>query len=183
MKTMILKISALLLLVAFMGPGCKKEKIEYDDESIGISTLPDISIYKTDGDYFNNISVEVLSSGQLNAIPDYTLASPTIKVDANGAITPTFRWHLKNGYIVEKGSYVNKVFTTITFREYVDYNTKNQVAGWPDNLIEPRIIDKNPFVEYYYYDGVNKAEKIYTLGEINKMIENGTLESVFTKLK
>ena len=138
---------------------------------------------KTVGDYFNNISVEILSSGQLNAIPDYTLASPSIKIGANGAITPNYRWRLKSGYIIDQGSNTNKVFTSITFQEYVEYNEKNQVAGWPSNLIEPRIIDKNPFMEFYYYDGLNKAEKLYTLGEINKMIEDGTLETVFKKLK
>ncbi len=182
LKTMILKISALLLLVASMSPGCKKEKIEYDDESIGISTLPNISIYKTNSDYFYNIPLVNLN-GQVSGIPTYTANDPSLKINSEGKLSSNFRWRLKDGYIIDEESYINRVFTDITFEEYIDYNTANKVTSWPITLIESRIIDKNPFVEYYYYDGVNKAEKIYTLGEINKMIENGTLESVFKKLK
>jgi hypothetical protein len=183
MKKNLLKISIIFLLLSLIGAGCEKEKIDYADESIKVSSLPGISIYKTRGDYFNLISLQLTSSGQLNEIPDYILSDPRIKVDDNERISPNMRWRLKSGYIVDKESNVNRIYTNIDFQEYVDYNTANKVACWPNNLIEPRIIDKNPFTEFYHYDGLNQPEKNFTLGEINTMIEEGTLETVFTKFK
>jgi len=182
MKTIILKISALILLIALIGAGCEKDKIEYDDESIEISTLPNISIYKTNNDYFYNIAL-VNSNGQLTAIPAFITNDPLLKIDSDGKLSSNFRWRLKGGYVIDKESYINRVFTDVTFQEYVEYNTENKITSWPTTRIEPRIVDKDPFLEYYYYDGINKAEKIYTLGELNKMIEEGTLETVFKKLK
>jgi hypothetical protein len=183
MKTTLLKISIIFLLLSLMGAGCKKDEIQYADESLEISGEPGFSIYKTNGDYFNFVSVIVVSDEHLAAVPGYTLNDPSIKVDANGKVSPNFRWRLKNGYIIAKGTDVNSVFTNITFQEYVDYNTAHGVACWPDNLIRAKIIDRSPFTEFYHHDGWNKPSKTYTLGEINKMIEAGTLETTFEKLK
>jgi hypothetical protein len=183
MKTNLLKIFTAFLFMSLLGTGCEKDEIQYADEGIEVSSSPNISVYRTKSDYFNLISLQLLPTGQLNAIPSYTKDDSRIKVDANGKISPNTRWRLKSGYIVDKESYINRVYTNITFQEYVDYNTKNKVAGWPDDLIEPRIIDKDPFIEYYILDGLNKEVKTYTLRDINEMIENGTLETVFTKLK
>jgi hypothetical protein len=183
MKPKIVKLSAVFLFLLFIGAGCQKDEIEYADESIEISTLPGISIYKTNANYFNNISVQITSEGQLNAIPAYILNDPRVSVDKKGNISANFRWRLKSEYIVDKEVYLNEVFTNISIQEYVDWNTQHGVACWPNNLIEPRIIDKDPFTEFYHLGGLNKSPEIFTLGEINDMIENGTLETVFAKLK
>ena len=184
MENPILKITSIsLLLFLLVGAGCKKDEIEYADENIEISSYPGFSIYKTNNDYFNFVSLQVLSDGRLNAIPGYTLNDSRIKVDERGKITPNFRWRLKNGYILDTDTGLNEVFTDITLQEYVDYNTAHGVACMPDDLIRPRIIDQNPFTEFYSLGGLNKPPKTYTIGEINEMIESGTLETIFTKKK
>ena len=183
MKHKILKFSTVILLFAFIGASCKKDEIEISDESIIIDNQPGISIYKIKGDYFNFISLQLLPDGRLNAIPDYTINSSRIIVSGDGKIKINTRWLLKNGFIVDKESSLRDVFTDITFQEYVDYNTANNTGGWPNELIKPRVIDENPYVEYYHLNGLNKREKKFTLGELNKMIEEGTLETVFEKLK
>jgi hypothetical protein len=183
MKPKILKLSTVVLLLLFIGASCQKDEIEYADESIEISSEPGISIYRTNADYFNNISVQITSEGELNAIPAYILSDPRIKVDKDGNVSVNFRWRLKSGYIVDKEASLNKVFTDISVQEYVEWNTSHDVGGWPDNLIEPRIIDDNPFTEFYFYDGLRKTTRTFSLGELNELIENGDLETVFTKLK
>jgi hypothetical protein len=183
MKITILKISVFVLLLSLMGAGCKKDEIQYADESIEISGEPGFSIYKTNGDYFNFVSVIVVSDEHLAAVPGYTLNDPSIKVDTNGKVSPNFRWRLKNGYIIAKGTDVNSVFTNITIQEYVDYNTAHGTGCWPDSLIRPRIIDRSPFTEFYHHDGLNKPSKTYMLGEINHLIESDSIETICTKLK
>lgn len=183
MKTTIFKTSALILLIALMSAGCKKDEIQYANESIEVSGEPGFNIYKTNSDYFNFISVIVVSDDHLAAVPGYTLNDPSIKVDANGKVSPNFRWRLKNGYIIDFGTDVNSVFTNITFQEYVDYNTAHGVGCMPDNLIRAKIMDRNPFTEYYHHDGLNKPSKTYTLGEINHLIEAGSIETICTRLK
>ncbi len=184
MKQKILKLSTVVLLLMFIGAGCQKDEIEYADEDMVVDNEPGIDIFKLKGDYINYIGLQLLPDGRLNAIPAFILGDPRIKVSDNGKIEQNFRWRLKSGYIVSKNdNYNNFVFTDITIQEYVDYNTKNGVGCWPDELIKSRIIDKNPFSEFYYLDGFNKTERTFTLGELNKMIEDGTLETVFTKLK
>ena len=173
----------MVLLLLVIGASCQKDEMEYADESIEISSMPGISIYRTNDNYFDNISVQITAEGKMNKIPAYTLNNPRIIVNKNGTVQVNFRWRLKSGYIVDREAYLNDAFTDIKVQEYVDWNTSHAVSSWPNDLIEPRIIDKDPFTEFYFHDGLNKTPKTFTLGEINDLIENGTLETVFTKLK
>ena len=176
MKSKIFKLYSVVLLFLFLGASCQREEMEYADENIEITFEHDISIYKTRGDYYNYVYVQITEEGKLNAVPSYTLSDPRISIDDKGNAEQNFRWRLKSEYILDK------VFTDITIREYVEYNSAHKIAVWPDSLILPRIIDRDPFIEYYHSDGTRLPEAI-TIGEINDMIENGTLETVFTKLK
>lgn len=121
--------------------------------------------------------------GELNGIPSYHIGDSRVQVDENGIARLKGRYHLKNGYILDKNVSPKEIFTNITIQEYVNYNTKNGVIHWPNSLLWDRIIDMDPFTEYYYFGGLDKPERIFTLGEINELIENGTLETVFIKLK
>lgn len=183
MNFKILKLSAVFLLLLFTGASCQKDEIEYADESVVVDNQPGISIYKTSEDYFNYVSIKLTLEGQPNAIPSYHIGDPRITVNKNGSIKPNFRWRLKSGFIVDKETYMDEIFTNITIQEYVNYNTENGVAGWPDELILPRIIDKKPFTEFYFSGVLNGPVIEFTLGEINEMIENGTIEQRFTRLK
>lgn len=177
------KVITVVMFCLFIGTSCQKDKIEFADENIEISSIPSIAIYKTKNDYFENIRVLVLEDGRVNAIPCLTLNDSRIRVDKKGNIKVNNRWRLRNGYIVDKESSINHVFTDITYQEYVDWNTSNGVNHWPGSSIAPRIIDSDPFIEYYLYYGIGKPDRIFTLGEIYEMIEDGTFKTVFTQLK
>ena len=201
MKHKILKFSTVILLFAFTGASCHKDEIEYADENIvftvgGCYPCPGLCVYKTKGDYFNYISFQLLDDGRLNAKPAYTLKDvgspvegnlpigPRLKRDKKGKIVSNSRWRLKGGYILDlEASLKHGVFTDITFQEFVDYTEKHNTGSWPDELLKPRIIDKEPFKEFYYLSRNGLPAIDLTVGEINKMIEEGTLETVFKKLK
>ncbi len=182
MKPKIIKLTAIFLLLLFIGAGCKKNEIEIADESIVVDNHPGVEVYKTNGNYFNYITVSINETGQISRQPDYTLNDPRIKMDKKGRVTYNSRWLLKSGYIVDMEAHHNDAYTNITFQEYVDYNTKNGVV-MPSELILPRIIEKDPYIKFYHMGCLNCKLKEFTLGEINQMIENGTLEEHFEKIK
>lgn len=162
---------------------CNKDELDYADESIVVDNVPAVSIYKTNGDYFNYIYVGIDSIENITMYPAYNSSDPRISIDSHGSVTYNQRWKLKSGYTVCKEMrFDDMAFTNITFHELIEYTDKNG-SSVPVSWFKSRIIDKNPFIEYYWLGGLNHQTQEFTLGQINKMIENGTLETVFTKIK
>lgn len=182
MKTTIIKLGAFIMLFALMEAGCKKDEIEYADENIELSSFPAISIYKTNKDYRDKLYIGLDSEGNISQTPLFGNDPNVVKKNSNGDYVLLKRYLLKSGYICED-IYIDVAFTDITITEMVLSCEKNDTKYWSTERYKSRIIDKDPFSEFYYLEGINKPEKKFTLREINKMIESGTLETVFTKLK
>lgn len=184
MKSKIFKLYPVVLLFLFMGASCQNDDIEYADESIVVYNNPGFHVYKTKANYFDKVWVEVTSDGKLNKvlIIDEKNIHLNYIEDKNKELQPTYRHLLKSGYIVGDASRKAQ-YTDITFTEYYDYNKENKVNSWPDELIWPRIVDEDPYEELYWMGCLNCKMQKFTLGEINDIIENGTLETTFTKIK
>lgn len=182
MKPKILKLGTIVLLLLFAGAGCQKDVINYDDESITVSNNPGVFVYKTKDSYMDKVWVQITPEGELNQILALDRKDTNIEIDKDDNVIPLYRHLLKSGYVVGD-AHKWAAYTDITFKEYLSYNEKNGTGSWPEELIWPRIIDRNPYVELYWWGCLNCKTEKYTLGEINTMIENGTLETVFTKLK
>lgn len=184
MKSIIFRLCPAVLLFLFLGASCQKDDFEYADESIEVySSSPGIAIYKTRGDYFNLVDLKVDSSNNITMVRAYITGDPRVLIDKNGIMTFSNRWRLKSGYIVATEVWLKYSFTNITLKEYVDYTTKHNSGAWTSEMLLPRIIDRDPFLTYYHLSGINQGEKKFTLGELNDMIEKGTIEEQFTKLK
>jgi len=181
MKLKLLQIVLVAVFLFFTGTGCQEEKIELADESIVVDNHPGVSVYKTKGDYLNYIAVDTDSLGDIIGLPDYTYSSGAVGVKNNEVYFKN-RYVLKSGYIVGF-LYTDNVFTDITLKEYIEYNEANGVAVWPESLIYQRVIDRDPFTEFYFMGCYSCPSKQFTLGEINEMLENGTIEEHFKKLK
>lgn len=180
MKKYFLTISLLSIVLLFTN--CKKEKIEFADENIIVNNEPSLSVYKTNNDYFNYINVSIDTLGNVTSYPVYHKNSIHIVTGEGGKYKYTQRWQLQSGYIVDKEIEYNDAFTDVTFSEQIEYveNNSSDITG---NWYQERIIDTNPFKEYYWLGGLNEELQEFTLGEINEMIEDGTLETVFIKIK
>ena len=171
----------LTAIFAFIFFGCEKDEVDYADESITLSTTtPCFSIYKTKQNYFNNIAVKMDESHKLIGYPGYDATDGRIDIDNNGKVTYNRRWKLKSGYIAATEMGPNLVFPNVTFQEFVDYQSEDN-EYIPREYIASKVTDFEPFAEYYIpkecgYPGVE-----ITLGELNDMIENGTLETFFNK--
>lgn len=182
MKPKILKLCIVALLFLFIGAGCEKDELDYADESIVVSNNPGVTVYKMNLDYLDKVRVKVTPEG-LSKVPildDNTLDS--YDIDCKGKLMPKYRHLLRCGYIVGGGS-SKASFTDITFTEYYNYNKEHGVNSWPAELIIPRIIDNDPYEAFYWMGCLDCAIKEFTLGQINEMIESGTLEEHFTRLK
>lgn len=183
MKSKLIKLSTVVFLLFFMGASCQKDEIEYADDSIEISSSPGISIYKTNGNYIDYVQFQIMENGETNGIPGFTLNDPRVKVESNGNIRQNFRWRLKSGYIVDKNATTRDAYTNITIQEYVEYKSETEEAGWPSGLLESRIIDRDPYIEYYHFNGLHIGERYFSLGELNSLLESGEIETVFERLK
>jgi len=182
MKPKILKLYTIVLFLLFIGTSCQKDELEYSDESIEISTIPSICIYKTNGDYTDYLPVGLDSSGNVTFTKVFGNDPLIVTKKSNGSYVLNSRYFLKNGYILEDVN-LDYAFTDITVTEMVEKYLEIGSSYWSNDEYESRIIDKSPFSEFYRYDGRYKPEILYSLGEINEMIENGTLEEQFDKLK
>lgn len=182
MKPKILKLSSIFLLILFIGAACQKEELEYADESIVMINKPGFFLFKTKSDYSSKIWIQITPENELSAIPILTKETQNYIIDRKGNVNRTNWYILKNGYTIGP-AHRWAAYTNISLTEYLEYNEKNKVNSWPNELIWPRIVDKDPYEELYWMGCLDCQEKRFTLGEINEMIEKGTLETVFTKLK
>jgi hypothetical protein len=184
MKPKILKFSTVVLVLLFIGASCQKDDIEYADESIVLYNNPGFNVYKTRGDFFDKVWVEVASEGSLNKVLSLDVEKDihNYDIDKKGNLTPKYRHKLKSGYVVGDANIMAK-YTDITFTEYYQYNKENNVGSWPDELIRNRIVDEDPYEKLYWIGCLSCKMQKFTLGEINELIENGTIETIFTKLK
>ena len=180
MNPEILNLTTVVLLLLFTGASCQKDEMEYADENIVVSNRPCVFIFKTKDNYSDKIWVQITPEGNLNRIP--VLNKQNYDIDKNGKLKPKYRYILKSGYMVGD-AHEWAAFTDITFTEYLSYNEKYGITHWPDTLLWPRIIDKDPYIELFWMGCLDCKIKEFTLGEINEMIEDGTIEKHFTKLK
>ncbi len=175
-------LSILLLATVILLSNCNKNETDYYNESKIVNNFPDLSVYKTSGDYIDFLHIRVDSNDVVTMFPAYAANSTRINIDKDGKAHQNFRFKLKSGYIVSNEGNVNLTYTDITIQEYFDYVEKNG-EDIPASLFKQRIIDRDPYTEYYNLNGLNAEYKEFTLEEINKLAENNKLETIFTKLK
>ena len=181
MKLKILKFSTLIFLLLFLGGSCQKDDLEYADESIVISTYPGIAIYKTKKDYSKYLAVCLDNTGNLSCTPLFGNDPNIVHKNSKDEFVLNNRLFLSSDYILED-IYTDYAFTDITIAEMVEKFTNFGANYWSPEKYENRIIDRDPFLEFYYLDATGQPES-YTIGEINEMIESGTFKTVFKKLK
>ncbi|MCF8357478.1 MAG: hypothetical protein K9H26_01880 [Prolixibacteraceae bacterium] len=177
MKPIVIFTCIIFLLIT----ACEKDTPPFANEDITISSsMPGFAVYKTKGDYFNYITVKMDIKDTLTMIPAYNANDPRVTVTEDNVVY-NLRWYLRSGYTVCREMDINRIFTNITFKELIDHVDSIGGIVPPDEWFKYRIIDKHPFTEFY--DLKKNTGRDFTLGEINQMAENGTLETYFTKLK
>ncbi|MDP3912516.1 MAG: hypothetical protein Q8R96_02115 [Bacteroidota bacterium] len=173
MKTLenLQKVSIVLMLFLLMiDSSCiKKEEV----------TTPGLNIYKTKGDYF----LYVNTWGKKNAPTTYRANDARIgNLDTDTIYMG--RKILISGYILSAENSVDDYFTNITFTEMVKYNDSLGLsASFPRDSVFKRVIDENPYIEFYHDDYHPRRFELKDTAKINQIIRDGELEKYFKRLK
>lgn len=175
-----LKVALVVLFGLLTFISCDKE----DDKDSPAWTY--YRVYKTKGDYFNFANTWVSS----NSGPTVLNIGDSVRVSTlNGDTVYALRWNLHNGYILGMEISDNDYFTDVTFKEIIKYNEINNCECFSNKELWDRIIDKDPFIEFYYLDDDDgffdnyHRDMEYFIDTINKIIDKKMLEDIFTRIK
>ena len=149
------------ILVLNLSFSCEK-RVKDQDESI--------CIYKPKNDYSNNVPV--------------ALSEDNTKItSAPGTINTNWPVKLTQGYYLNGSMGVNTGYLSLTKEEYNEYYVK------PGNdSLYKLLIDKDPYLEYYYRDDYNifrdeNAPNGIDTAQINDIIRKDELNKYFERLK
>lgn len=178
MKTtsLLLKVLFLILLVFQLLTACEENYYDHVDENLHLV------VYKTRADYFNYVNVW----GKNVSAPSTLTLEDTNRIAIVGNDTIyKLRWRLEDNYVMDVVINPNDRFTNITFAEIVSYNEKHpEHPAYPMHVIFDRVIDKNPFLEYY-----RDVNDVFFVGDstkveqVNQLIRDGELEKYFKRIK
>jgi hypothetical protein len=165
-----MKTNCMIALVIFFLFSCSKQRD---------ADVPrfHVHIYKTNADYFNYINLW----GKDQEHASNVLISNRLKFENNDTIFK-WRWKLEQGYVADVTEiWYTDYFTNISFKEMLRYNESNGI--FPFDSIETRIIDRDPFIEFYVDDRDSFYRMPEPIDELNEIIRNGEIEKYLHRLK
>lgn len=156
-------------------------------------------LYRTNGPYFNYYNT-CISNGKICAVLGHPCEDSAIYIN-EGDTQYSFRIRLTKDFVLDRVIGPFNQFTNIPFDEYCREYSKPDPKISVKDFVFSRIIDRDPFLEYYEVDE-RITEKYYleyikvysseraeyfalkkVSEEINEMIEAGTLSEHFKKIK
>jgi len=180
MKHTLSVLTILTVLSTLLTALCSCHPDPYED--------PPFSLYKTRADYFEYYNVDLDKHGLPKGNRAYSIDDSRIRIIDNDTVY-TFRVRLDNDYVLCGESTVNSQFTDIRIPEMVKLSSEGKYFS--DTELKDRIIDPDPFTEFYSVPSTYIYEASGTISEallmkaieINEIIKEGKLEDHFTKLK
>jgi hypothetical protein len=146
---------------------------------------PGISIYKTNGDYFDHVTVG-MKGDRIFRTSIFSGEKSKFIISGTDTIYK-YRVKLENGYILSfEADSRYDVFLDLTFKQHMALE-KIYSGGIPPDILKSHILDKNPY-SVYYRDTAEPRLFEQTLGtvdtsEINQIIREGKLDQYFEKLR
>lgn len=147
---------------------------------------PGISIYKTNGDYFDLVTIG-MKEGNVVRTPTFLNSLDKFIIQGKDTIYK-YRIRLKNGYVLDGEATESKdVFLKLNFSQYKILE-KKLFPGIPHDSLKYYILDRDPYLEFYQDRSSSPKRfgdsfKYADTAEINAIILEGKLNEYFTKLK
>lgn len=165
----------ILSLFTLIMVGCGKTEADY----------PGISIYKTNGDYFDLVDVGVKNG---NIIWEIGLFGGQSLEFTDTDTVYKSRIRLANGYILDtEASSKYDAYLSLSFKEYYLKELKTEGHTLSKDTLRKYILDTNPYKEYYqetkYPQKYLPPNILNDTAEINTIIRNGELEKYFERIK
>jgi len=146
---------------------------------------PGISIYKTNGDYFDNADIG-MKGDKIFRTSIYSVAMYKFITTDTDTIYK-YRIRLRDGYILDfEADSRYDVFLDLTFKQHMSLE-KIYPGGVPNDILIDHILDKNPYSVYYRDTAEPRLfgqtiETVDTI-ELNQIIKEGNLNKYFEKFR
>ena len=146
---------------------------------------PGISIYKTNGDYFDNADIG-MKGDEIFRTSIYSIAMYKFITNDTDTIYK-YRIRLRDGYVLDfEADSRYDVFLDLTFKQHMSLE-KKYPGGIPGDILIDHILDKNPYSVYYRDTAEPRlfgqtVETVDTI-ELNQIIKEGNLDKYFEKLR
>lgn len=165
----------ILLMLTLIIVRCGKTEADY----------PGISIYKTNGDYFELVDVGV-DNGKITRIPTAHYVSSLLFSTLDTAYKARIR--LADGYVLDlEANAKNDTYINLTWKELFLKEVKTGGHVITADTLTKYIIDTNPYKEYYretkYPQKYLPPSILNDTAEINAIIRNGELDKYFERIK
>lgn len=181
MKKILLKLYVCFLIL-LIGNGC--DLLGSEDQ------YPGVSIYKTNGDYFNLVDIGMKGDQIYRSNKFWNSRSNSyhfIEFKNNDTVY-TQRYRLDNGYILDgEADERYDVFLNMTHKEYLKREMLNHGSGLgayvPNDTLHKYVLDKDPYIVFYRNRTEVKRFYIRDSLEIKEIVKNGEIDKYFEKIK
>jgi hypothetical protein len=173
--------SRTLMLIVFGFTVC------FSCERLGTSDFPPgISIYKTNGDYFELADIG-MKGDRIYWTSTYLIdfGEPTCKLlVVDNDTVYRYRQRLQDGFVLDaEADEQTDVFLSLSYKEYLIKEQTLNTTRLPDDTLKKYILDKDPYKIFYR----NKTEvKRFFMSdslEIIEIIRDGQIDEYFKRIK
>ncbi|MDA3927904.1 MAG: hypothetical protein PF541_03035 [Prolixibacteraceae bacterium] len=173
MKTNIFIIG--LLLGLFFNVSCSKEEI----------TKPGLVIVKLQNvEDFDKVFIGMYEDNEIWRTPSFGWLDERSGIIDSDSILLT-RKILSNEFVLvaEGLVYGRDAMLDLTVKEYIKMQNELGELSIPEDVILEHVVDKEPYIEFYYDENRPRIFELNDVDEINDIIENGELDQYFKKVK
>lgn len=174
MKT---KILLLFFTVLLMLSSCDKITTEADYKGV--------SLYRTNGDYFENVVVWMNKDGGVAGKPGFPLSN--LYITETDTINMN-RARIVDGYVLDGEGTLRDAYLSVTYKDYLLWLERYDELSFPDDTIWKYMIDLDPYLELWRakdnedFTANSEVSKLDTVG-LKQIILDGKIEEYFTRLK
>ena len=144
-----------------------------------------VSLYRTKGDYFENVVVWMNKDGGIAGKPGSPLSNLYItKTDTINK----FRLRIVDGYVLDGEGTLRDAYLSVTYKEYLLWLERYDELSFPDDTIWKYMLDLDPYLEFWRardneaFTANSEVSKLDTVG-LKQIILDGKIEEYFTRLK
>ncbi|MDX9845888.1 MAG: hypothetical protein RBT74_02805 [Tenuifilaceae bacterium] len=177
MKPQKLYTPLLALLLALCLTECDKITTEADYKGV--------SLYRTKGDYFENVVIWMNKDGKIAGKPGFPLSNLYITEDDT---INRFRSRIVDDYVLDGEGTLREAYLSVSYKEYLLWLERYDELTFPDDTIWKYMLDLDPYLELWRakdneaFLGYTVSSKLDTVG-LKQIILNGRIEEYFTRLK